>query len=45
MRMIDNKAVQLASNYIVTELEYKVKRWSSKDKGRIDVDCPTMVHQ
>ena len=45
MRWIDNKAVQLASNYIETELGNKEKRWSPKDKRRIDVDCPTMVHQ
>ena len=45
MRWIDNKAVQLASNYIRTELGNKLKRWSCQDKKRIDVECPTMVHQ
>ena len=41
----DNSVIQLASLFIGTSIGGKVKRWSSKDKKTIEIDCPSIVHE
>ncbi|MCL4142327.1 UNVERIFIED_CONTAM: hypothetical protein GTU68_050401 [Idotea baltica] len=45
MKWNDNSTVHFASTFIGCELGEKAKRWSSKDKEYILVDCPKMVHE
>ena len=41
----DKKCVQLISSYYGPDSTSKVKRWDSKSKTYIDIDCPTAVQE
>ena len=43
LRWLDNGLVQMVSSFIGNEEGGTVKRWSSKDKAKIDVPCPLIV--
>lgn len=43
LRWLDNGLVQMVSSFIGNEEGGTVKRWSAKDKAKIDVPCPLIV--
>lgn len=43
VRWLDNKMVQLASNYVFTEPADTVNRWSKKERKMIDVPRPHII--
>ena len=45
VKWVDNKVVELASNYVGINPVESVNRWSKKDGGRVDVPCPQIVKQ
>lgn len=45
VRWLDNGVVQLLSSFVGISGGDPVKRWSGKDKEKIDVPCPEIVHE
>lgn len=43
VRWYDNKVVSLLSTFVGVEPLAKVKRWSSRDKATIEIDCPQVI--
>ena len=45
VRWLDNGLVQLVSSFVGIGNGNPVKRWSAKEKKKIDVPCPQIVHE
>ena len=45
IKWLDNGTVQLTSNYIGKELGPPAKRWSKKEKKKIEIMRPLAVHE
>ena len=45
MRWYDNKCVQLASTYCSSESSGTVKKWDSKNKTHIQVQCLEIINE
>lgn len=43
VRWLDNGVVQLVSSFVGIENGVPVKRWSAKEKKKVDVPCPQIV--
>ena len=45
VKWVDNKIVELTSNFVGINPTTTVKRWCKKEKKRINVSCPQIVNQ
>lgn len=44
IKWYDNKNVNMGSNYIKSGTPIEVTRYDAKQKGRIHIECPEIIH-